>query len=319
MASTIVTPEQFIPADHLLYTKPKVNASGGKSVGIINSNTRRSLMVSTPLMMNWGVNIYEKEGGNSYSISLQFPREEFSNPQINKFLSMLKDMEEQLKADALKHSRDWFGKQMTKDGIDLIWNPILKYKKDKDNGLPDLTSEPTLKVKLPVWDNEYKFELFDVNNELLIPNSQELGPDAFINKGSNIACILQCGGIWFANNNFGVSWKLYQGVVKPSETLKKGKCHIMLSGSDKEQIKTDALNSSDNDNNAKSSVSHDVTVESDDEGEYSDFNNEETSNTSEQHDDEGEPEQEQEQEPEPEPEPEPEKPKKKRVVKKKST
>ena len=37
---------------------------------------------------------------------------------------------------------------MTKDGIDLIWNPILKYPKDKDTGEPDMSREPTLKVKL---------------------------------------------------------------------------------------------------------------------------------------------------------------------------
>ena len=302
MASTIVTPADFIPADHLLYTKPKVNSSGGKSVGIINSTTRRSVMLSTPLMLNWGVNVFEKEGGNSYSISLQFPREEFSNDDIRAFFKMLKDMEDQVKADALKHSRDWFGKNMTKDGIDLIWNPILKYPKDKETGEADLSREPTLKVKLPVWEGEYKFELFDVNNEMLIPNSQDMGPDAFINKGSNIACILQCGGIWFANNNFGVSWKLYQGVVKPTETLKKGTCHISLSREDKEQIKNDITEES---GDSSGTGAADTMVESDDEGE-------ESTGTDEVED-------EQEQEPEPEPEPEPEKPKKKRVVKKKSS
>ena len=303
MASTIVSPADFIPADHLLYTKPKVNASGGKSVGIINSTTRRSIMLSTPLMLNWGVNVFEREGDNSYSISLQFPREEFSNDDIRAFFKMLQDMENQVKTDALKHSRDWFGKNMTKDGIDLIWNPILKYPKDKETGEADLSREPTLKVKLPVWEGEFKFELYDVNNEMLIPNSQDMGPDAFINKGSNIACILQCGGIWFANNNFGVSWKLYQGVVKPTETLKKGKCHISLSSSDKEQITKEAVSSED-----KGSSGQDVEVESDDEGD----SEEAQSTTSDQ--------EEEAQEPEPEPEPEPEqKPKKKRVVKKKST
>ena len=302
MASTIVTPADFIPADHILYTKPKVNSSGGKSVGIINSTTRRSVMLSTPLMLNWGVNIYEKEGGNSFSISLQFPREEFSNDDIRAFFKMLKDMEDIVKADALKHSRDWFGKKMTKEGIDLIWNPILKYPKDKETGEADLSREPTLKVKLPVWDGEYKFELFDVNNEMLIPNNQDLGPDTFINRGSNIACILQCGGIWFANNNFGVSWKLYQGVVKPTETLKKGTCHISLSNEDKKNIKNTDMEVSND-----STGAIDTTVESDDEGEESTGNEE------------VEVEDEQEQEPEPEPEPEPEKPKKKRVVKKKSS
>ena len=303
MASTIVTPQQFIPSEQLLYTKPKVNASGGKSVGIINSSTRRSLMVSTPLMLNWGVNVFEKEGGNAYSISLQFPREEFSNDQINDFHNMLEKMEQQIKDDALKHSRDWFGKQMTKDGIDLIWNPILKYPKDKDTGEADRSRQPTLKVKLPFWEGAAKFELFDVNNELLIPNDQNTSPELFITKASNIACILQCGGIWFANNNFGVSWKLYQGVVKPTETLKQGVCHIALSAKDKEQITSSGGSEEET---REPEVVNNVQVESDDEGE-----NEEPGETSSDNNEE-------EPEAEPEPEPEPEKPKKKRVIKKKT-
>lgn len=303
MANTIVTPEQFAPAENIVYTKPKVNASGGKSVGIINSTTRRSLMVSTPLMLNWGVNIYEKEGGNSYSISLQFQREEFASPQEKAFLEMLRAMETQIKEDAHKNSRDWFGKQISKDGIDMIWNPILKYPKNKETGEADLERDPTLKVKLPFWEGEYKFELFDVNNEMLIPNSQEMGPEVFINKGSNIACILQCGGLWFANNNFGVSWKLYQGVVKPSETLKKGTCHISLSTQDKELIKTDPVPSSSLGSDEESSSN--VMVESDNEEQE---NGQEESSESESIS----------AEVEPEPEPEPEKPKKKRVLKKKA-
>lgn len=301
MASTIVTPAQFIPSEHMLYTKPKVNASGGKSVGIINSPTRRSLMISTPLMLNWGVNVFEKEGGNSFNISLQFPREEFSNDEVNRFFSMLCDMEEQVKSDAVEHCRDWFGKKMTKDGIDLIWNPMLKYPKDKETGEPDLTREPTLRVKLPSWEGEYKFELYDVNNQLLIPNSEGLGPDAFINKASNIACVLQCGGLWFANNNFGITWKLYQGVVKPSETLKKGVCHISLSTGDQDQLKSEV---SAEYSAAPSGGVHDTTVESDDEGEDAPVASEED-----------EPAEEATEEPTPVEE---EKPKKKRVVKKKA-
>lgn len=307
MASTIVTPGQFIPSEHLLYTKPKVNQSGGKSVGIINSTTRRSLMISTPLMLNWGVNAYEKDGAFSYSFSLQFPRDEFSNEQTRQFFKVLQDMENQIKADALKHCRDWFGKNMTKEGIDLIWNPILKYPKDKDSGEPDLSREPTLKVKLPVWEGEYKFELFDVNNELLIPNSDNIGPDAFITKGSNIACVLQCGGLWFANNNFGVSWKLFEGVVKPTEQLKRGVCHIQLSDDDKAQIQSQPAGSDEGSPSAAMKPIQDVTVESDDEGEEQDQEQSEQDET----------EAEAEQEPEPEPEPEEKKPKK-RVVKKKA-
>ncbi len=300
MSANIVTPSDFIPSEHLLFTKPKVNASGGKSIGILNSQTRRSLMLSTPLMLNWGVNVYENQtgGGNSYSLSLQFPREEFSNPEVDAFLEMLKNMETQVREDAFKNSKEWFGKAQSKEVIDAFWNPILKYPKDPATNEPDPTRNPTMKVKLPCWEGEFKFELFDVNNEMLIPNSECKGPEEFIQKGSNIACILQCGGVWFANGNFGVSWRLFQGVVKPSETLVKGKCHITLSGEDRKQMGNDQTE------NHKSEVKEPVTaeVESDEEDEASVVEN----NTP------AEPEQ------EPEPEPEPEKPKKKKVVKKKN-
>jgi hypothetical protein len=302
MASNIVTPAQFVPAEHLLYTKPKVNSVGGKSIGILNSATRRSLMISTPLMLNWGVNVYEKDGGqNSYSISIQFPRDEFSNPQVDSFLNMLKDMEEKVKADAVTHSREWFGKVQTKEVVEAFWNPILKYPKNPDTGEPDLERNPTLKVKLPTWEGEFKFELFDVNNEMLIPNSDRTTPDDFIQKGSNIACILQCGGIWLANGNFGVSWKLYQGVVKQTETLSRGTCHISLSTEDKKQMgndKTEEMAQESDENQ------HDVHVESDVENDESPQSSDGDGVT--------EPEESQD------PEPEPEKPKKKRVVKKKN-
>ena len=94
----------------------------------------------------------------------------------------------------------------------------------------------------------------------------------FITKASNIACIIQCGGIWFANNNFGVSWKLYQGVVKQTETLKQGVCHISLVKRIKEQIK-----SNNSRRNKKPVVENNVNVESDDEDENEEVHEETSS------------------------------------------
>ncbi len=183
-----------------------------------------------------------------------------------------------------------------------FWNPILKYPKG-DDGEPDPTRDPTLKVKLQTWDGEFKFELFDVNNVMLIPNSDNKGPEEFIQKGSNIASMLQCGGLWFANGNFGVTWKLSQGIVKPTETLAKGRCHITLSTKDREEISNDKTDVFKEEN---SNTNDDTVVESDDEAPPQE---DETVSAQE--------EVEPELEAEPEPEPEPEKPKKKRVVKKK--
>lgn len=227
MASMITNANEFKPSENMIYTKPKVNSVGGKSVGIINSMSKKSLLLQTPLMMNWGVNVYDNPNGNSYDFSLQFPRDEFADESSKTLLKMLQDFEDKIKNDASKNAREWFGKaSMSSEVIDALWSPMLKYPKDQATGEPDKTRSPTLKVKLPVWENEFKFELFDVEHNTLIPNEDKNGPDVFIQKGSNVACILQCGGIWFANGKFGVTWKLYQGVVKQVETLSKGQCHI---------------------------------------------------------------------------------------------
>lgn len=300
MSSMIVAPSEFNPTEHMIFTKPKVNSVGGKSIGILNSQTRRSIQINTPLMLTWGANVYENQNGPSYSLALQFPREEFSNPEIDSFLNMLKEMETSIKAAALENSKEWFGKVQGKEVIDAFWNPILKYPKGED-GEPDLTRNPTIKVKLPTWEGEYKFELFDPNNVMLLPNSENSTPDAIIQKGSNIACILQCGGIWFANGNFGVSWKLTQGIVKATETLVKGKCHISLSSQDRASISNESSSPKETLPEEKTNENVQQTiVESDEEEEEEVASTEEPS------------------EPEPEPQPEPEKPKKKRVVKKKA-
>jgi len=246
MSTLIVNSNDFSPNENMIFTKPKANNAGGKSVGILNNMSKKSLLIQTPLMMNWGVNVYENANNTkSYDFSLQFPREEFGNDDTKSLLDMLVAFEEKVKLDAQKNSRDWFGKAtMSAEVVEALWSPMLKYPKDQSTGEPDKTRSPTLKVKLPVWDGEYKFELFDVAQNILIPNEDGRGPEELIQKGSNVACIIQCGGIWFANGKFGVTWKLYQGVVKQVEGLERGKCHIKMSSQEESQLKEEIVEES---------------------------------------------------------------------------
>ena len=304
--AAIVSPNDFTPTDDMIYTKVKVNSVGGKSIGIINSNTKRSLMVSTPIMLNWGVNVFENQNGTkAYSLSLQFPREEFATEATNELLNMIKSMESKILDDAVQNSKDWFGKSQSREVVEAFWNPILKYPKNQETQEPDTTRAPTLKVKLPMWDGEYKFELFDMANNLLIPNEEGRSPDMVIQKASNIACVLQCGGIWMANGNFGVSWKLFQAKYKENVQLEVGKgvCHVPLSDEDSSKM---AQGTSSDDETTPATGG--TMVESDDEEEEK-----ETSASSEAEEP-AAPAEETPAEEEPE-----QKPKKKRVVKKKST
>jgi hypothetical protein len=116
---------------------------------------------------------------------------------------------------------------------------MLKFPKNKEDGSTDTTRPPTLKVKLPIYKDEAKFDLFDTNSKSIYPNEEGTTPDELVQKGANVWTVITSGGIWFANGKFGVTWKLNQAIVKPPDTFEKGKCYVALS----QEKKPDAYDS----------------------------------------------------------------------------
>ena len=93
------------------------------------------------------------------------------------------------------------------------------------------------------------------------PSETASTPLEYVPKFTRIACVLQCGGIWFAAGRFGVTWKLFQAVVKPPQSL-RGTCHIEVSDTDREIM---SANDSKAGAGAHSNASND---EDDDDGAY---------------------------------------------------
>ena len=235
----IISGLTFNASSDYIYTKPKVNASGGKSIGVINNKTMKGLYLSTPLMLTWGVNenVDEKTGVKSYDMALQFPKEEYTNDNAEAFLKNLKAFETKIKEDAIANSKDWFNKpKMSTEVVDALWTPMLKYPKDQVTKEPDYDRPPTLRIKLNTWDGVFKCELYDMEQQKIFPNESGLLPPDLIMKATNVATVIQCGGLWFASGKFGVTWRLIQAVVKPKESL-QGKCLITLSTQDKEVLR----------------------------------------------------------------------------------
>ena len=245
----IVDGVNFNAATDYSYTKPKVNASGGKSIGITNKETMKGLYMSTPLMLTWGVNSFtdDKTGNTTYDMSLQFPKEEYNTPTVQKFLENMRAFEDKLKNDAETNCKEWMNKpKMSKEVIDALWTPMLKYPKDKETGEFDYERPPTLRIKMQLWDGVWKCELYDMEQEMIFPNELGLMPPDLITKATNVATVIQCGGLWFANGKFGVTWRFIQAVVKPRQSL-MGKCLINLSSDEKETMKKTAPGDEDDD------------------------------------------------------------------------
>jgi len=274
-AQAIISGTSFNPITDYKYAKPKVNNSGGKSVGILNAATNSVLNLQTPLMLTWGVNENtDKKTGEvqSYSMALQFPSDEYKTPGISKFFAALQQFEAKIKQDAVANAKEWFGKAMSAEVISAIFNPVLSYSKNPQTGEPDHTKNPTLRIKLPFYDGEWKgIEIYDSNHTALFPNSDGKSPKDLIVKGSDAALIITCGGLWFAGGSFGVTWRLVQAVLKPKPSL-RGKCHITLD--DDEQRRMTAPSKASADDHVSSanatSASQEVDVEDSDEEEEED-------------------------------------------------
>lgn len=287
----------FNPDQDIKYGKAKVNARGMKTVPINNAKSGYQLQLSVPLMLTWGVNVRENDDGRkTYDMSLQFPRSDYSNDRTDAFLQAMERVEEKVRQDATNsiYSKEWFNKPKLSDAqVDVLFNNMLYRPKDRDTGELREDASPSLRVKIDCYDGEFKCEIYDMKETSLYPSADSnVSPIDLITKGSNVACIIRCSGIYFVNGKFGVTWRLVQAVVKPRASL-QGKCHIKLCEDEVESLE-----------NQK---------EEEEEQEQEDLSDNEEMPLQEEQKQE-EPEQEEEEEPEPVVEV---KPKKKKVVRKK--
>ena len=237
--------------EEIKYMAPKVNAMGGKSINIISKQTNRSLHISTPLLMTWGISDFtdEKTGESDgkYSISLQFPNDEYRNDATDAFLAKLLAFENQILEDSVKNSELWWGEKKSLEICRDRFFPFVKYSKNKDTKKIDYSKPPTFRPKVTCYDNKWGLEIYDTNTNLIFPCENDSSglpktPMEFVPKLSRVACGIQCTGIWIGGKGFGASFKIFQCIVKPVEIVKvsgTGICQFQLSDDDRSDVKVE--------------------------------------------------------------------------------
>ena len=245
------------------FLPPRVNDMGGKAINVISRQTNRSLHISTPLMMTWGIADYVNEHGESdgkFSITLNFPNEEYSNEATSEFLKKMKDFECKILDAAVENSEQWWGEKMSREICKHTFFPWIKYRKNKETKKLDLESPPSIRAKVPKYGDKWNVELYDTESNQMFPcDDPDATPPDFVPKMSNIACVLQCGGIWIGGKGWGLTWKMVQGVVKPRVNNSiYGKCHIQLSNDEKEKMNSAPVVNNDDDDVDDDDVDDDV-------------------------------------------------------------
>ena len=227
------------------YSAPKAHESGGKVVNVYNKYFKESLTISSPLILTWGaqegVDTAKKPTGK-YTMSLQFPSSDFPNADCEAFLRSMRALEAKIKADAIANSKEWFGKVITNpEIIDEKFNVMLRHPKFKGTQEPDISKAPTLTVKVPCWKGVWKSEIYDEEGEPLYVNgktSSSISPLDFLKPKTHVICLIQCGGIWFVNGKFSITWNLKQAIVQKPKVSMEGHCFIKLKTADKEKLKS---------------------------------------------------------------------------------
>lgn len=241
------------------YMQPRVSDRGAKSVSIISNQTNRSLHITTPRMMTWGISDYVDEHGNPdgrFTMSLVFPTEDYKTQETTNFLEKLKQFEDKILDDAVSYSETWFGESMSREVAKHTFFPFLKYSKDKTTKKVDYSKAPSIRAKVPNYNGKWSVELYDTNHNCIFPcENENVSPVDFVPKKSYCACVLQCGGLWFGGKGWGVTWKLVQAVVKPPQVVSIfGKCHIDLSEDDVANINKQVDNVLDDDESDQSAL-----------------------------------------------------------------
>ena len=262
----------------LTFSAPKPHASGSRVVNLMNKVAKESLTISMPLMLTWGAQEGKEQGTGQptgkYTMSLQFPSEEYSTPDAAKALEGMKTIEAFIKREALVKSKEWFGKEIkSEDVIDEKFNSMLKYpKKTKGSAELDYSKPPTLGSKIPQWSGVWKSEVYDEEGEPLFIHGKvnaNMSPLEFLKPKIHVISLLQCGGLWFVNGKVSITWNLKQVIVqKPRQTI-EGKCFLKPKASDKELMKVLPPPEDDVDPDGVQSTT--IVEDSDDEREYPDI------------------------------------------------
>ena len=255
------------------YSAPKANPSGGKVVNLYNKHFKESLTLSTPLMLTWGAQEGQDQAKNTtgkFTMSLQFPSSDYTNPDAEAFLKSMRALESKIRADALTYSKEWFGKEIkSADVMEEKFNVMLRHpKKEKGSAEMDVNKPPTLTVKVPCWKGVWQSEIYDEEGTPLFLKGKspaDVTPLDFLKPKTHVICLIQCGGLWFVNGKVSVTWNLKQAIVQKPKTssIVEGTCFLRPKAA--EVAKLRALPPPEDDIDPDGAVSSTIVEDSDDE------------------------------------------------------
>ena len=209
MATTVMKSTSFEPSA-MSFSKLRKNKNGGKTVYILASGNKKTYIQLPYMRAPFGLSSYtdEKSGTTSYNINLSF---DSNNPELCELEKKMTNIDDQVIELVSKNSKEWLGKTYNIAVIkEALYKPLVQPSKTGTDGN---TYSPTMRIKV----------LFDNMKQTFIPTAynskrEEVSLDS-IEKQQRILTIIDINQIWFVDNKFGVSVRLQQALLEPSQKL----------------------------------------------------------------------------------------------------
>lgn len=198
-----------ISVDQINLGTPKVLDNGGKIIGLYHKGAP-FIMQTVNMPCLFGMKKWEGKDNmpDKYNIDVSFKNVD-SNPAVADFLNVMKDLDERLIQEGINNSSAWFKRKTdSRDVVEALYTPIVKYSKDKDTGDISTKYPPSVRFQIPFKNGEFDCEAYDVNRNLVNLNNINT-------KGMYMTAIIQCNGIWVAGGKFGCNFKILQMRVAP--------------------------------------------------------------------------------------------------------
>lgn len=245
MSSTIIR-DNVIDLSQVRLSDVKQLDNGGRTVFVNYGEDK--LVLETPAMIApFGVSNYvgdKGEASEKWSLQLSFGND--MSPSLASLKESLMALDEFVLQQACKNSLHWVKQRnLNKEAASMLYSPSVRFAKDRDTGEITDKYPPTFRMTVPTTNGQFTVPTY-------LTNKKKVDLASIDTKRAKINAIVQCSGVWIAGSRFGVSWKVVQLRVAPSQSLS----HYAFSAVDEDE--TDDNN--DNNNNANGLVPETTTT-----------------------------------------------------------
>lgn len=192
--NAIILHSDLIPAEHMQFSPMQKTPKGQKVVYINNPMTKTKVRIQTPTMRApFGLSRFDdaNTGNASFSLDLSFNGRD-QNPKLDKFLVTCRALDEYVLDMAHQRSKEWFGKEMSKEILKEFHRPLVRDPSDPKY-------EPTIRLKVTPYSEIYDEEKKRVEMDAL-------------SKGSTTKAIIE-PSFWMINKSFGISLRIIQVAI----------------------------------------------------------------------------------------------------------